>query len=187
MKYRLICFSINRLLPLEKKKINHRHERNLRVLLEIKRTSEGSMDNPNETIVNFTNHILSPGELDVLKFGLRYGLTTRPNKFQIIAVVEDVWSQVSRLNAFKDGKRVQDKMKNSLRSFIYNYIDLDLKEFKLGRKKIDILNTLTDKFAILKPDKRNDIVLINRQDCVISVKSLFSHSNKFSILPSKTH
>ena len=103
-----------------------------------------------------------------------------------MAVVEDVWSQVSRLNAFKDGKRVQDKMKNSLRSFIYDYIDLDLKEFRLGRKKIDILNTLTDKFAILKPDKRNDIVLINRQDCVISVKSLFAHSNKFSILPTDT-
>ena len=64
------------------------------------------------------------------------------------------------------------------------YIDLDLKEFKLGRKKIDILNTLTDKFAILKPDKGNGIVLINRQDYVTSIKSLFSDSKKFSKLNS---
>ena len=54
----------------------------------------------------------------------------------------------------------------------------------LGRKKIDILNTLTDKFAILKPDKGNAIVLINRQDYVPSVKSLFSDIKKFSELNS---
>ena len=35
---------------------------------------------------------------------------------------------------------------------------MDLKEFKLGRKKIDILNTLTEIFAILKSDKGNGIV-----------------------------
>ena len=80
-----------------------------------------------------------------------------------MAVTEDVWSQVSCLNAFKDGKHVQDKIKDSLRCFTYNYIDLDLKEFKLGGKKIDILNTLTEKFAILKPDNGNGIVLINRR------------------------
>ena len=86
------------------------------------------MDNPNERIVNLTRHILSPDEFDVLKLGLRNGLATRPNKFEIMAVAEDVWSQVSRLNAF------------------------------------------------------NGIVLINRQDYITSVKSLFSDSNKFSKL-----
>ena len=102
-----------------------------------------------------------------------------------VADHEDVWSQVSRLNAFKDGKYMaQDKIKNSLRSSAYNYIDLDLKEFKLGRKKTDILNTLTDKFAILKPDKGNGIVPINRQDYVTSVKSVFSDCKKFSKLNS---
>ena len=59
---------------------------------------------------------------------------------------------------------------------------MDLKEFISGRKKIDILNTLMGQFPILKPDKGNGIVLINRQDYVTSVKSLFSDSNKFSKL-----
>ena len=72
------------------------------------------MVNPNETIVNLTNYTLSPDELDVLKLGLRYGLAIRPHKFEITALAEDVWSQVSRLNAFKDGKHVQDKIRNSL-------------------------------------------------------------------------
>ena len=61
-----------------------------------------------------------------------------------MAVAEDVWSQVSRLNAFKEGKHVQDKIKNPLCSFTYSYIDLDLKEFRLGGKKMSILNKLTD-------------------------------------------
>ena len=94
--------------------------------------------------------------------GLRYGLATRPNQLEIMAVAEDVWRQISRLDIFKQGRYVQDKIKNSLRCFTYNYIDLDLKDFRLGRKKIDILNKLTERFAILKPDKGNGIVLLNR-------------------------
>ena len=99
-----------------------------------------------------------------------------------MAVAEDVWGQVSRLDIFKEGRYVQDKIKNSLRSFTYNYIDLDLKEFKLGHKKINILNKLTATFGILKPDKGNGIVLINHSDYITSIKSLFSDSSKFNKL-----
>ena len=59
-----------------------------------------------------------------------------------------------------------------------------MKEFRLGRKKIDILNKLTERFAILKPDKGNGIVLLNRYDYVTSVKSIFSDSSKFKKLDS---
>ena len=185
MKFKLICFSINRLLSSEKTKIIRRHQKKLiSVLIELKRTSDGITDNPNETIVNLTNHSLSSDELEVLKLGLRYGLATRPNQLEIMAVAEDVWRQISRLDIFKQGRYVQDKIKNSLRSFTYNYIDLDLKEFRLGRKIIDILNKLTERFAILKPDKGNGIVLLNRYDYVTSVKSIFSDSSKFEKLDS---
>ena len=53
----------------------------------------------------------------------------------MMSVAEDVWDQVSRLDNFKEGRYVQDKVKNSLCSFTYNYIDFDLKEFKLGRSQ----------------------------------------------------
>ena len=59
-----------------------------------------------------------------------------------------------------------------------------MKEFRLGRKKIDILNKLTERFAILKPDKADGIVLLNRYDYVTSVKSIFSDSSKFKKLDS---
>ena len=80
MKFKLTCFSINRLF------------------------SDGITDNPNETIVNLTNHSLSSNELEVLKLGLRYGLATRPNQLDIMAVAEDVWRQISRLDIFKQGR-----------------------------------------------------------------------------------
>ena len=93
-------------------------------------------------------------------------------------------SPTKQLDIFKQGRYAQDKIKNSLRSFTSNYIDLDLKEFRLGRKKIDILNKPTECFAILKPDKGNGIVLLNRCDYVTSVKSIFSDSSKFKKLDS---
>ena len=61
---------------------------------------------------------------------------------------------------------------------LLNYIDLDLKEFNLDRKKIRILN-LTINFAILRPDKGNGIFLMKRSDCIAFIKSLFSDTNKF--------
>ena len=63
---------------------------------------------------------------------------------------------------------------------------MDLKEFKLGRKKIDILNTLTEIFAILKSDKGNGIgpvaciftpsfvVYFNRTDVEATMSSTMS-------------
>ena len=87
-----------------------------------------------------------------------------------MSVAEDVWDQVSRLDMFKEGCYIKDKVKSSLRSFTYNYIDLDLKEFNLDRKKIRILNDLSINFSILKPDKGNGIVLMKRNDysCITS-------------------
>ena len=169
-KYKLICFSINRLPNHEKNKIVSRHKKKLARLIELKRTSDGIADNPNETIVNLTGETLTIEQIGVLKLGLRYGLATRPNQFEIMSVAENVWDQISRLNIFKEGNHIQDKVKNSLRSFTYNYIDLDLKEFNLDRKKIRILNSLTANFSILKPDKGSGVVLMKRGDYISSVK-----------------
>ena len=103
-----------------------------------------------------------------------------------MAVTKDVWDQLSQLEMFKEGCHVQDKVKNSLRYFTYNYVDLDLKEFNLDCKKIRILNNLTINFAILKPDKGNGIVLMKWSDYIMYVKSLFNYTNKFKKIVSET-
>ena len=96
-----------------------------------------------------------------------------------MSVAEDIWDQVSHLDVFKEGCYVQGKVKNSLRSFTYNYIDLDLKELNLDSKRIRLLRNLNTDFAILKPDKGNSIVLMKQSDYVNSVISLFTGSSKF--------
>ena len=77
----------------------------------------------------------------------------------------------------------QDKIKNTLRSFAFNFIDLDLKEYYTDRKKIKILNELIVNYSILKPDKGNGIVIMHRSDYIISVEGLFSDTSKFRQLP----
>ena len=99
---------------------------------------------------------------------------------------EDVWDQIFRLDIFKEGRYIKDKVKNSLRCFTYNYIDLDLKEFKLNRNKIRILNNLTANFSILKPNKGNGVVLMIRADYISSVKSLFIDSKFLKLISDLT-
>ena len=73
-------------LPLEKvskitSALTNRQQRKLAVILELKRTSEGIMDNPNETFVNLTNSRLA----NLVSY------YDRPNiKFEIMTVAEDV-------------------------------------------------------------------------------------------------
>ena len=59
---------------------------------------------------------------------------------------------------------VKEKVKNTLRSLTYNYIDLDLKQFYVDRKRIRILKNMNINFAILKPYKGNGIVILKRSD-----------------------
>ena len=99
-----------------------------------------------------------------------------------MAVSEDVWDQISRLNKFKDGRHIQDKIKNSLRSFTYSCIDLDLREFYTDRKKIRTLTELSKYLSISKPDKVNGIVVMKRSDYLSSVTSLFSDASRFKLL-----
>ena len=76
MKFRLICFSINRLLSTEKSKITSRHDRKLNTLIELKQTADAIEENPNDTIINLSGRTLSSDEIDVLKLGLRHGLAS---------------------------------------------------------------------------------------------------------------
>ena len=77
-----------------------------------------------------------------MKLGLLHGLATRPNSFEMMAVAEVVWDQLERLDQFKNGNFVIEKVKNFLRSFTYNSIDLDLSQFNVDRRRIHILRNI---------------------------------------------
>ena len=73
------------------------------------------------------------------KHGLRHNFGTRPNELEMMSISEDLWDQINKLDQFKDGNYVKDRLKNSLRSFTYNYLDLDLQQFHIDNKRIRIL------------------------------------------------
>jgi hypothetical protein len=177
MKAHFISFSINRLLKSEMSKVKARHNKKMDNLLALKNAIDGLQENPNNVILNLTGHNLSDEQIDVLKLGLRHGFATRPNELEMLSVAEDIWDQIARIDQFKEGNFVNDKLKNSSRSFTYNY--LDLKQFHIDSKRIRILKKLNTHFAILKPDKGNGIVLLNRSDYVHSLNSLFDNPQKF--------
>ena len=86
-------------------------------------------------------------------------------------MIQDLWDQINKLDQFKDGNYVKDRLRNSLRSFTYNYLDLDLQQFHIDNKRISILRSLNAKFAILKPGKGNGIVILKRSDYIDSLNS----------------
>ena len=63
-----------------------------------------------------------------------------------------------------------------------NYLDLHVTQFIKDNKRIKTLRKLKDKCLILKPDKRQGIVLINRDDYKNSLENLLNDTSKFQLL-----
>ena len=119
MKAQLIVFSVNRFLRSEQTKVKRRHAKKLEALLHMKTIAEKLEEsNSNEVIVNLSGQELTSEQVEVLKLGLRHGLATRPNSLEMMAVSEDLFDQLDRLNCWREGFFVQDKVKNSLRSLL---------------------------------------------------------------------
>ena len=76
------------------------------------------------------------------------------------------------------------KIKNALRSLAFNLIDIDDKNIFKDATKLKIIKNLRKTLVIMKPDKANGIVLLNKDDYTRSMEHLFSDKNKFKQLDS---
>ena len=76
------------------------------------------------------------------------------------------------------------KIKNALRSFAFNLIDIDDKNIFKDATKLKTIKNLRKTLVIMKPDKGNGIVLLNEDDYTKSMEHLFSDKNKFKQLDS---
>ena len=72
-----------------------------------------------------------------------------------------------------------ERLKNSLRAFTLNILDIDDKNVYLDFKKLKVTKNFRKDVAILKPDKGNDVVLINNIDYYQSLEHLFIDKKKF--------
>ena len=68
-----------------------------------------------------------------------------------------------------------------MKAFISNYLDIDNKRCIHDSNSLKVLRELREKFVILKPDKGQDIVLVNHGDYVKSMQRIFDDASKFRI------
>ena len=139
-------------------------------------------ENQNKIITNLTNIDLSNDEISVLELGLKHGLLTRPKELKMIAIVENVREQIQNQGVLKNNHISKVRAIAALKSFTYNYLDLDVKQLISGSKNIKTLRKIKDKCLIRKPDKGQGIVLVNRDDYNDSLENLFNDTSKFQLL-----
>jgi hypothetical protein len=157
-----------------------RQERKFRTLEREFRNTSGITKNPNTIVTKLTGELLTPEEERVLNYGLNHGLATRLTESDVVASAESIWDQLNRENVLNtrwlSEKR---KIKNSIKALACNFLDFDDRGISEDSKHIKILKSLREKYAILKPDKGNGIVLIKKTDYENCLTGLFAYTTKF--------
>ena len=102
-----------------------RHLKKFNALLHERNKRDGLTSNPNRIITNLSSHILSNDEYNVLQYGLKHGISTSPKSSTVLAYSEDIWDQIRRSNIHSNSEYTKMKIKNALRSFASNLIDID--------------------------------------------------------------
>ena len=154
------------------------HKKKMSFLIAEKKRRDGLEMNPNKLVINLTNYELNAEELNVLKLGLNYSIALRPKEPRILTEVETLWDQIVKKGLLKD-RKLEARVKTTLRAFAFSYLDIDDLRFSKDSNQIQILKKLRKNFAILKPDKGNGIVLINKPDYVLCMQSIFDDRDKF--------
>ena len=74
---------------------------------------------------------------------------------------------------------IKQRVKHSIRALECNFLEFDDKRLHNDHKHIKILEELNDRYAILKPDKGNGVVLLKKVDYMNSMTELFADRSKF--------
>ena len=182
MKYHLINYSVNKLQEKQPKVIKDRHLKKIDALLVNKCIQDGIHNNQNKLITNVTNIDLTDEEVSILNLGLKHGLLLHPKEPEMVAVMEDAWNQISRQDILKDNHISKRRVQTTLRAFIYNYLDIESRDYLLDQKKIRVICNLNERFAILKPDKGQGVVSLSKDTYTNTVERIFKDKTKFKML-----
>ena len=120
-------------------------------------------------ITNLTRFELTDDEV-VLNFGLKHVVLSRPKESEMVATMEYVWEQIDNNNILKENHMTKQRVKTALSAFTYNYLDLEPKDYHLDRKRMNVIQNLREKVMILKPDKYQGNVLVNKDDYIRNIE-----------------
>ena len=110
----------------------------------------GIASNPNNIITNLSNHTLSNDEYNVLKHGLKYGISFSHKSYTVLAYSDDVRDQIRKSGIYYNNEYDKIKIKNALRSYAFNLIDIDDKNIFKDTSKIKIIRHLRKTLLIMK-------------------------------------
>ena len=147
-----------------------------------KRFCDCTQRNPNKIITNLSNITFTQDEISVLELGLKHGVLLRPKEPEMIAIAENAWKQIEKHNTLKDNDISKVRAQTTLKSFTYNCLNLDIKQYISDNKMVKVLRNIKEKCLILKPDKGQGIVLIDKTGYYNSMERLFNDTRKFTLL-----
>ena len=124
-------------------------------------------------ITNLTRFELTDDEVEVLNFGLKHGVLSRPKESEMVATMEYVWVEIDNNNILKENHTTKERVQTVLRAFKYNYLDLETKDYHLDRKRMNIIQNLREKVMI---------ALVSKDDYIRNTECLFSDKTKFQVL-----
>ena len=162
-------------------RVKERQNKKLDSLIVEKNIQDGLQNNPNNLISNLTGKTLSDTGIEILKYDLKHGIATRPSEEEMIVIAENTWDQIGQKGLCNHLMK-RERVKTALRAFTYSYIDIYDKQYSHDKKKINIIKKLREKYMILKPDKGNGVVLMNKADYHDAMNQLFSDKTKFTII-----
>ena len=76
----------------------------------------------------------------------------------------------------------KERVKTALFAFTYSYVVIFDTQFLYDKNKTKALKQLRQDYVILKPDKGNGIVLINKTEYNLEMKKLFFDRSKFKVI-----
>ena len=91
----------------------------------------------------------------------------------MMVITENVWNQIEN-NGLNENLMKKESVKGiALRTFTCSYVDIFDTQFLHDKNKTKILKQLRQDCVILKPDKGNGIVPINKSGYNLAMKSCF--------------
>ena len=116
-----------------------------------------------EVIRNFSQHVLSEQEEDILRNGLKYSIPpAMTNKTDVFSTFELIHRAMKcDLKSEADAGRLKSEMSFLANSYLSNY-----KPSKAALKKRGILKRLrkNDSIVITHPDKGEGVIVLNKSD-----------------------
>jgi hypothetical protein len=142
--------------------------------------------NPDDLIVNHSNRILTDEEKDVIAHGLKFGLPPRKIDYhRYFLSFEKLFHQLKREQI---NEQLNDA-KNRVRIFIKNtafklYYTFNPYIHNRGNDFYRTLKSLSDdkSIVVVKPDKGNGIVILNKADYIRKMENIIGDVTKFKLI-----